>query len=238
MSARVLCNTTAKTRTAVPVRTPRVASETAKLSAWEAPTPEAIRAAAPAPTCVAAPPDRSGARPLLRRRKERRARVGVSSRSRAHPRARRPHLRGRASRRARGRTLATRAVARSCAGSASGRAGSANSACLRRRVAARRLLRRPPHRRPQRPPVLRARHFRVSGNGSCKSKRRQGDAVDQAEHDEREAEHAHAGRTGSCSGGRRRFASRRRSGQEAQRRSGRRRRWRPRARGAWAAPPL
>ena len=56
MSARALCNTTAKTRTAVPVRTPRVAIETAKLSAWEAPTPEAIRAAAPAPTCVAAPP--------------------------------------------------------------------------------------------------------------------------------------------------------------------------------------
>ena len=35
MSARALCNTTAKTRTAVPVRTPRVAIETAKLSAWE-----------------------------------------------------------------------------------------------------------------------------------------------------------------------------------------------------------
>ena len=37
---------------------------------------------------------------------------------------------------------------------------------------------------------------RVSGNGCSKSKRRKGDAVDQAEHDEREAEHAHAGRTG------------------------------------------
>jgi hypothetical protein len=38
---------------------------------------------------------------------------------------------------------------------------------------------------------------RVPGYGSSKSKRRQGGAVDQAEHDEREAEHAHAGRTGS-----------------------------------------
>jgi hypothetical protein len=36
----------------------------------------------------------------------------------------------------------------------------------------------------------------VSGNGCSKSKRRKGDGVDQPEHDEREAEHAHAARTG------------------------------------------
>jgi hypothetical protein len=45
----------AKRRIAVPERTPRAATETAILSAWEAPTPDARRAAAPPPTCVVAP---------------------------------------------------------------------------------------------------------------------------------------------------------------------------------------
>src|SRR4029077_4848284 len=54
-SERVVRHVMAKRRIAVPERTPRAPTETATLSAWEAPTPEAISVAAPVPACAAAP---------------------------------------------------------------------------------------------------------------------------------------------------------------------------------------
>ena len=92
--------------------------------------------------------------------------------------------------------LATPAAARSCAGSASGRAGGAGRACFRPGVAG---------RRPTPLPRLgdgddnEAGAHAVSGapyHGGGKSERRQGGAVDRAEHDEREAERTHAAGTG------------------------------------------
>src|SRR5439155_8812568 len=54
-SERPVRHATAKSRIAPPERIPRAPTETATTSAWEAPTPEVIRAAPLAPTCVAAP---------------------------------------------------------------------------------------------------------------------------------------------------------------------------------------
>ena len=92
--------------------------------------------------------------------------------------------------------LVTPAAARSYAGSASGRAGGAGRACFRPGVAG---------RRPTPLPRLgdgddnEAGAHAVSGapyHGGGKSERRQGGAVDRAEHDEREAERTHAAGTG------------------------------------------
>src|SRR4029077_19741551 len=51
---------TAKSRTAVPEKTPRAPTVTEAASACDAPTPEAARAAVPAPAWVAAPAGPTG----------------------------------------------------------------------------------------------------------------------------------------------------------------------------------
>jgi hypothetical protein len=134
-SNRPMRQANAKNRTAAPAKTPRAATETEAASACDAPTPEAASAAVPAPAWVAAPAGPIGraaaAAPAQRNSSAR----GTSNPGRACRAGRSTPRRGRASSRRRTPTPALRGIARSCAGSASGRAGSAGRVRFRRGVA-------------------------------------------------------------------------------------------------------
>jgi hypothetical protein len=82
-SNRPVRQAAAKSRTAAPEKTPRAPTETEAASACDVPTPEAARAAVPAPAWSLHPPARSVALRLRHRRTETAARGGTSSPVRA-----------------------------------------------------------------------------------------------------------------------------------------------------------
>ena len=155
-------------------------TETATLSAVDVPTPEAMRAAPPTPTCVAAPAGPTGSAAAAPEQRKSSASGNEKPPQRAEGRK---SATARTSQQAdRAPTLAMRLGGRSCVGSASVRAGSARLVCSRPDRAGRGSQRWP---RLRRQPRARARSHTVPRpeRSGRQGERRQG-GCRSSEHDE------------------------------------------------------
>ena len=194
-SERLVRQTIAARRTAAPVRTPSAPTATAAASAWEGSMPDAISAAAPAPICVAAPAGPIGSAAAAAPAQRKSSASGTEKPTPRPPKSRKQAT-ARTSQQAETSAQACAASPREVVRGPSQRP----SRKRRKRFVTRQARQREDQRcgdgagdgddrQPRAHAPADARQNR-RGQGE----RRQGDTVDQPEHQEREAEHAYARR--------------------------------------------